>query len=238
MLVMACLPQGTEAEGEASRGEASVAQSETAGDGADGNQGASDAGEQSASGASPTRGPKPDISDGELRATSQVPPITSMVEFLKMYTDDELAQVTELVLSNNAIAQVASLERLPNLEFLALVDNQIETLRGTFFPRTLHDLWIGRNRVSSLDQIPAMPHLLGLQAPHNEITSTAGLSDRFPNLTFIDFAANPIEDFSGLLQFTDMEYIRFGYNRDVVGEEILEIVEEIRENNPKAKIYW
>jgi len=181
--------------------------------------------------------PKPEIEDGELYASNEKPPIESMGAFLDQYSDEELAQVTELTLSFNKITQVDNVARLRNLEHLNVIGNQVSTLDGAEVPSTLVSLSVSGNGIDSLFDIPAIENLQWLRAERNHITSTEGL-DRFPKLKSLGLAYNPIEDFSGLLELTGMEYIAFSYNREVVGDEILDIVEQIRANNPDAEIYW
>ena len=195
-----------------------------------------EAGEQVSSRPRP-RFDKPRIRDGELAYRDEEPAITSISEFLAMYTDEELEDVRVLDLMGNEISVVDGLERLPNLTDIYLVHNQIESLNDVFFPPGLSGIGLNWNQLSSIEDIPSHPNLQGLDLSNNKIESTKGLN-RFPALTYIALAGNPIREFDELLERTGLRYVTFGVAEGVRSEEAFEIAQTIRDNNPEIEIYW
>src|SRR5690606_13313433 len=131
-----------------------------------------------------------------LTAVRTNPPIQDMVEFLSLYTDEELSVVEGVDLSWNQIEQISGVDRLPNLRSLTLTGNQLgPTIDLEELPIRLQNLNIDKNPIEGLFRVPPqMGNLRGLGVDGANISRVVGF-ENLPNpMGGISFLDNPIEN--------------------------------------------
>ncbi|XP_024369166.1 protein phosphatase 1 regulatory inhibitor subunit PPP1R7 homolog [Physcomitrium patens] len=135
------------------------------------------------------------------------------------------SSLTELYLSKNEIGKIEEIEHLTRLRVLELGSNRIRVMEGLDQLKELQQLWLGRNRIQSVNlcgltgllkisvqsnRLSSMAvfqecvNLTELYLSHNQISVMEGLST-LQNLRVLDLASNKITDISNLEKLTRLE---------------------------------
>ena len=160
-------------------------------------------------------------------------PITDLEEFLSIYTDEELQEVTQLHIGMNKIEKISGLERLPNLEDLVVNMNNISDIAGIYIPPKLSYISIGRNPISDISYLFDYPQFEGINIEYTNVSSLDGI-EKLHDLKSLIMTNAKIEDFSPLLKLTKLEYILVRFNP---GNQMdsSEFREKLMESNPNLE---
>ena len=187
----------------------------------------------------PVQYTKVPIRRNRLTAVRTNPPIQSMVNFLSLYSDDELAEVSELELRSNQIERISGLKRLPNLRYIDLSGNRIgPTLHFEELPVELRYLYLNYNLIEGTFQVtPNMGDLRGLHVEGANISRVVGF-ENLPNpMGGISFLDNPIENPEEFLKiYGVVGELKFTYAPNISFDQAVEIEAQLREQNPDADL--
>ena len=173
------------------------------------------------------------IRNGALIYQGDNPLITNVEEFLSIYTEEELQEVTQLHIGMNKIEKISGLERLPNLEDLVINMNNISDISGIYIPPKLSYISIGRNPISDISYLFDYPQFEGINIEHTNVSSLEGI-EKLQDLKSLIMTNAKIEDFSPLLKLTKLEYIlvRFNPSNQMDSSEFRE---KVMESNPNLE---
>ncbi|WFC98944.1 protein phosphatase regulatory subunit Sds22 [Malassezia yamatoensis] len=122
------------------------------------------------------------------------------------------ASLRSLELGGNRLHSLEHLDKLLNLEELWVGKNKITSLDGIQHLKNLKILSIQSNRLTKLDNLDELTKLEELYVSHNGITSLSGL-DHNLQLNTLDFGANQVESLQGVEHLSKMSQFWGNDNR-------------------------
>lgn len=132
-----------------------------------------------------------------LRPSDLQPPIANSLRSLEL--GGNRLRVGRLMLTQS----LAHLEQLTNLEELWVGKNKIASLEGIESLRNLRILSIQSNRLTSLDHLETLSKLEELYVSHNGIAKLKGLEHNH-ELNTLDFGANKVDSLEGVQHLRKM----------------------------------
>ncbi len=103
---------------------------------------------------------------------------------------EKLTQLTYLDLSNNQLTDVKGLKKLTQLTRLRLQDNQLTDVRGLKKLTRLEGLLLDSNKLTDVTALEKLTNLKRLQLSNNQLTDVKGL-EKLTQLTYLSFYWNP-----------------------------------------------
>jgi len=205
---------------------------------------------------------KPVIREGRLLYFSGrfgAPRLTTIPSFIDLYTDNELATVTELNLAENDISRIEGLKRLPNLkilelganqideisgleeapdlEILSLTQNRIKRIEGLEPLVGLKELYLGRNLIEKIENLSSLVNLEVLNLEWNKIRTIEGLGN-LKSLRWLIIGGNQLHDYSGLLELDQVKEIALTSPHNVVDEKAIQVFKEWNRRHPDEQITY
>lgn len=141
--------------------------------------------------------------------------VESISDYLSMYSDEELAQVTFLGINNGSLSRIDGLERVSHIERLDLSNNDI----------------------TQIENLEVLTELVGLGLSSNKIELVDNLGD-LPNLKELNLSENPLKDLEGLLDLKNMVHISLYSSTsnymNYTTDEWRNILDQVLENNKET----
>ena len=164
-----------------------------------------------------------DLADMNL-GNADIMPLQQMVNLKQLYLNDnaisnlaplaKLINLEELHLSDNQISDLSPLAGLTKLEFLDLDGNQISSLSPLSGLTNLSTLWLDSNQISNISPLSGLTNLRELWLEDNQISSISTLS----NLTKLEelyLSDNQIRNLTPLGNLSNLTTLRLARNRIV-----------------------
>ncbi|KAG0613110.1 hypothetical protein M758_6G077900 [Ceratodon purpureus] len=137
------------------------------------------------------------------------------VSFNKVTSMNGLSAVSstlaELYLSKNEIPEIKEIEHLSKLRVLELGSNKIRVMEGLDQLKELQQLWLGRNRIQSVN-MSGLTNLLKISLQSNRLTSMAGFQECV-NLTELYLSHNHISVMEGLSTLRNLRVLDLASNK-------------------------
>ena len=123
-------------------------------------------------------------------------------------TEADLEEVTKLRLSYNQLTDVTGLEKLTNLKYLELNNNQLtEVPKGLEKLTQLLELSLDSNQLTEVPKgLEKLTQLNRLNLLGNRLTDVTGL-EKLTQLTWLHLSSNQLTDVKGLEKLTQLEYL-------------------------------
>jgi hypothetical protein len=184
-------------------------------------------------------------------------PLNSIPQLLSLYSDEELVGVTELNLSQNEIANIQGLNRLPNLKILRLGYNQLERISGLENSPNLEILSLGHNRIARIEGLDYVTALRELYLESNRIEKIENLSHLrklevlilnwnrirkleglrgLQSLRWLEVGANPLENFSEILELKNVRSMTIAGPENVIDDEDRRVFQEWNRQHPEEQL--
>ena len=123
-----------------------------------------------------------------------------------------MVNVTSLVLSYNAIADLGPLAGLRNLKQLDLTANRVVDMAPLSGLTNLTWLYVDGNQIADVDALKGLSHLTVLGLDWNRVTSVSPLST-LTNLTYLSLNSNRVSDIEPLAGMVKLTSLGLGDNR-------------------------
>ncbi|QIK69210.1 LPXTG cell wall anchor domain-containing protein [Erysipelothrix sp. HDW6C] len=123
----------------------------------------------------------------------------------------ELNSIKEILITNEAVADLTGLVRLENLIRLKVTNGSLTDLSELSSMTQLRFLYIGSNDITDLEPIRSLVNLEGLEIYKNAISDITPLSN-MPKLTYLHAYGNAITDIAPLAALPRIERLDLGLN--------------------------
>lgn len=144
-------------------------------------------------------------------------------ESVRVKTDGEDAEASEVVFDNNNLKQAVSEEvgvhtrnvtekDIEYLENLSVADGDIASLKGLELAYNLQSLYLLENNISDLSPIEELENLENLSVSFNQIQDLSSL-ENLTTLTSLNVNYNEVSDLSPLSNLTNLVTLRIGHNQ-------------------------
>ena len=148
-------------------------------------------------------------------------------------TEADLEEVTKLRLSYNQLTDVTGLEKLTNLKYLELNNNQLtEVPKGLEKLTQLNRLNLLGNRLTDVTGLEKLTQLTWLHLSSNQLTDVKGL-EKLTQLEYLYLTDNQLTNVKGLEKLTQLTYLNLSKNPDLTKAQIVELKKAL----PRCEIY-
>jgi len=141
--------------------------------------------------------------------------VLNVKNIAKLYTEEELAKVEDLVLNHAEIMILDGIEKFVNAWTISLSNNNLKDIRGLSVlknSKRLRQLYISNNQITSLEGIEELLLLKDLWANDNQIKEIKGLNN-LKNLKYLMLKGNQIEKISGLNRLVNLDKLSLAENK-------------------------
>ncbi|ELB6106689.1 InlB B-repeat-containing protein [Listeria monocytogenes] len=144
--------------------------------------------------------PDADLAEG-IRAVLQKASVTDVV------TQEELENITKLVVAGEKVASIQGIEYLTNLEYLNLNGNQITDISPLSNLVKLTNLYIGTNKITDISALQNLTNLRELYLNEDNISDISPLAN-LTKMYSLNLGANHnLSDLSPLSNMTGLNYL-------------------------------
>lgn len=177
------------------------------------------------------------VRKGALIYQNDVPSISDIKEYLIIYSDEELEQVTELHIGQNKIEKITGLERFKNLHSIILNQNILTDISGLKSCPGLTGISLGRNPIEDITPVYSFENLVGLDIEFTNVSSLKGI-ENLQKLEYLGLAGSKVNDLTPLLQLSNIKELTI---RETPASERMNYtlwVDKMKKISPDITIYY